>query len=45
MILPTWVTEVDPAKVQTVVDKMYEFGAVDKKIDMSDYITDFPLKD
>ncbi|WP_456695454.1 ABC transporter substrate-binding protein [Aeromicrobium sp. P5_D10] len=45
MILPTWVTEADPAKVQTVVDKMYEFGAVDKKIDMSDYITDFPLKD
>lgn len=44
MILPTWVTTVDPAKVQAVVDKMYEFGAVDKKVNMADYITEFPLK-
>jgi len=38
MILPTWVTEVDPAAVQSVVDTMAEYGAIESSVDMSEYM-------
>jgi NitT/TauT family transport system substrate-binding protein len=45
MILPTWVTEVDPAKVQSVVDTMEEFGAIENPVDMSEFMLAPPAKE
>jgi len=43
MILPTWVTSVDSAKIQQVADVMHEYGATKKPVDMESYLLPVPL--
>ncbi|GAA0997810.1 MetQ/NlpA family ABC transporter substrate-binding protein [Acrocarpospora macrocephala] len=44
MILPTWTTSVDQAKVQRIAEIMHEYGAVASTPDMSKYILPFPIE-
>lgn len=45
MILPTWVTEVDLATIQSIADTMFKFGAIDAEIDMSQYVLASPERE
>lgn len=40
--LPTWPGTVDPEAVQRLVDQLTEYGLLDKKVDMSEYLLDMP---
>jgi NitT/TauT family transport system substrate-binding protein len=43
MILPTWVHEIDEARVQEIADMMLETGAIEERVDASAMITEYPL--
>lgn len=43
--LPIWTTSVTEAQVQEISDMMSDVGAVEKKVEAKDLMTDFPLKD
>lgn len=45
MIMPTWVTSYDPAKVQEIAEIMHEYGIVRSTPDLTGYMVPFPLSE